>query len=142
MWCGISFTELSQVNVKNMLKALDTRKSTGNDGIPAELLCAAADELADPISKLVIESIKQSAFPNPLKEAQVSPIHKPGDSLLWDKYQPVSILKCLSKFFERTYHDQLYEYFEHIMSGYLAAFRKRYGCNHVLLKLMKNGKRL
>ena len=67
---------MSQVSVKSILKALNTPTSTGSNSIAAKLLCAIADQLADPISKLLNEPIKQSPLSNLLKEAEVSPIYK------------------------------------------------------------------
>ena len=42
--------------------------------------------------------------------------------------------------FERVYNDQMDVYFKDILSALLSAFRKRYGCHHVLTKLMENSK--
>ena len=48
--------------------------------------------------------------------------------------------KCLSKIFERVYNDKMGVYFKDILSTLLSAFRKLYGCHHVLTKLMENSK--
>ena len=44
------------------------------------------------------------------------------------------------KVFEKILYDQLCAFFEHILSSMLAAFRRRYGCNHVLIKLIEECK--
>ena len=51
-------------------------------------------------------------------------------------YRPVSILTSVSKLVERVYFNDLYSYFENILSTYIAAFRKKYGCQHVLTRLL------
>ena len=56
-------------------------------------------------------------------------------------YRPLSILPSVSKIFEKIYNQQLYEYFKHVLSDLLSAFRKRYGCQHVLTKLIEDSKR-
>ena len=58
-------------------------------------------------------------------------------------YRPINILPCLSKIFERLYHEQLYEFFSSILSAFLAAFRRNYGClraHHVLTKFVHDCK--
>ena len=40
-----------------------------------------------------------------------------------------------------TFYQQLYEYFKHVLSDLLSAFRKRYGCQRVLTKLIEDSKR-
>ena len=55
-------------------------------------------------------------------------------------YRPVSILPSCSKIFERLLYDQLYLFFEQILSALLAAFRKKFSCEHVLIKLVEDCK--
>ena len=45
------------------------------------------------------------------------------------------------KRFEKIYNQQLYEYFKHVLSDLLSAFRKRYARQHVLTKLIEDSKR-
>ena len=52
----------------------------------------------------------------------------------------MSVLSCVSKVYARIYYDQMYEYFMGILSSYLSAFRKKYGCHHVLIKLIEDWK--
>ena len=72
--------------------------------------------------------------------AEVSPLYKKSDNLERSNHRPVSVLSCTSKIFEKVYCDQMYEYFMGILSHYLSSFRKMYGCNHVLLKLVEDWK--
>ena len=50
-------------------------------------------------------------------------------------------MPAISKVFEKVFNQQLYDYFAHILSDRLSAFRKKYGCQHVLTKLIKDSKR-
>ena len=63
---------------------------------------------------------------------------KVPDCLSEGNYLPISILICLTKKFERVYHNQLYAYFDRILSMLLSAFQKRYCCDHVLIKLIED----
>ena len=86
-------------------------------------------------------SIRDLSFPQQLKQAEVSPVYKKSDNLERGNYRPVSVLSCTSKVLEKVYYDQIYEHFITILSEYLSAFRKNYGCHHVLIKLIEDWKR-
>ena len=134
------FTNVSIGEVKSLLRNIDSSKATGYDTIPPKLVKAAANELAQPISSLVNMSLSLSRFPHELKKSETSPLYKGQNSLEPQNYRPLSVLTCLSKIFERVYNDQMGVYFKDILSTLLSAFRKRYGCPHVLTKLMENVK--
>ena len=135
-----TFGDTSYQHIHRLLKNMDTSKSTGYDAIPAKLLKLAADELSPPLTALINRSITASHFPAPLKKAEVSPLYKAKDNLERNNYRPVSILSGISKVFERVYYDQLYDHFSKIMSNLMAAFRKKYSCEHVLIKLVEDCK--
>ena len=83
-------------------------------------------------------SLSLSRFPHKLKKSETSPLYKGQKNLQPQNYRPLSVLTCLSKFFERVYNDQMGVYFKDILSTLLSAFRKRYGCPHVLTKSMED----
>ena len=85
-------------------------------------------------------SLSLSCFPHELKKSETSPLYKGQNNLEPQNYRPLSVLTFLSKTFERVYNDQMGVYFNDILSTLLSAFRKRYGCHHVLTKLMENSK--
>ena len=105
-----------------------------------KMVKAAANGLAQPIPSLVNMSILLSCFPYELKKSETSPLYKSQDNLEPQNYRSLSILTCLSKIFERVHNDQMGVYFKDIFSALLSAFRKRYGCHHVLTKLLENSK--
>ena len=131
------FTNVSVGEVKSLLRNIDFSKATGYDTIPPKLVKAAGNELAQPISSLVNRSLSLSRFPHELKKSETSPLYKGQNNLEPQNYRPLSVLTCLSKIFERVYNDQMGVYFKDILSTLLSAFRKRYGCPHVLTKLME-----
>ena len=89
---------------------------------------------------LVKQSIKMSHFPHDLKKAELSPLYKCKDDLLFTNYRPVSVLTALSKLFERVYNDQMTEHFTELLCSFLSAFRRYFGCHHVLTKLIEDCK--
>jgi hypothetical protein len=81
--------------------------------------------------------LSQGQSPENLKLAQVTQIFKIDDPYIEKMYRPVSILPTMSKLYERVIYDQLSDYFEEIFQPYLAAFRKSYGCQTTLLRLVE-----
>ena len=52
-------------------------------------------------------------------------------------YRPVSVLNVFSKVLERFILDQLTFYFKSILSELRSAYRKKYSCQHVLLRMIE-----
>ena len=90
---------------------------------------------------MVNHSFRTSEFPDPLKLAQVAPIHKKNNTLEKGNYRPVSILPVISKIYERSINEQLSEFFESHFNSYLSAFRSGYGTQSTLLKIIEDWKK-
>ena len=58
-----------------------------------------------------MQFISEGVFPNQLKMANVIPLYKFEDPMLFNHYQPVSLLCVLSKVFEKMY-SRLLDFFE------------------------------
>ena len=71
-----------------------------------------------------------------MKKADVAPIHKKKSKFDINNYRPVSILRVLSKIFERCMFDQIYSYFNQILSKHHCGFRQGHSTQHRLLLLM------
>ena len=134
------FREIPVHEMSRLIKGMDPKKGPGYDNIPPKLLKLAPEEFSVPLTALFNESLKKMCFPSDLKMSELAPLFKNKDSLLFGNYRPVSILPCTSKLFEKIYHDQLYDYFNELLSSLLAAFRKHFSCQHVLLKLVEDCK--
>ena len=55
-------------------------------------------------------------------------------------YRPISIVPAVSKLLEKFMFNQMSSYFEKLFSEYLSGFRRGYGCQHVLMRLIENWK--
>ena len=134
------FTYVTQTYVANIVCKLNEKKSMGYDRIPARLIKICATELCPFITEIVNRSIKDNYFPTDLKLAEVCAIFKKHDRLLSENYRPVSLLRILSKVFERVYTDQITAYFDKIFTPFLSAYRKGFGCHDLLLRLIEQWK--
>ena len=98
----------------------------GDDDMNAKLLKDAKQVVAEPLSKLINASFKQSKFPSALKKALVKPVHKKDCIEDPSNYRPLSILPVLSKVFERAAANQIVAYLnEHnLLNEIQHAYRK------------------
>ena len=134
------FHHVTPEQVKKTLNNLKTNKACGYDNIPAKLLKMGSQTLSYTLTPIINMCIDTNRFPNDLKCAEVTPIHKSKDILDKCNFRPVSVLTALSKVFESCICDQLSCYLNGLLSNMLAAYRKQYSCNNVLIKCIEEWK--
>ena len=133
-----SFHETNENEVKQLLKSMDGKKSTGVDQIPARLILLAADELTYPLTQAINSSLRNSRFPDDGKKAAVFPLDKGEKNRFIEKnYRPVSVLNSFSKIFEKTVKNQLSQHIDRCLSIFIAAYRRSYSTQHVLLRMIE-----
>ena len=66
----------------------------------------------------------QGIFPDSLKLANITPVHKKDEITDKENYRPVSVLPLFSKIFEKVNYDQLSQYLEKYLNSLLCGFRK------------------
>ena len=127
-------------DVKDKINTLNEKSCSPND-IPAKILKASCDVVSPYITEIYKSSNQHKGFPNLLKEADVTPIHKKGDRSQKEKNRPVSILPTISKIFEKNMYEQIYSYIQKYFSPSLCGFRKGYNTQHCLAILIENWKK-
>ena len=136
-----NFSSTTVKGVNDLLNRTDPTKAIGYDDIPPKLLKLGATELAPTITNLINQSIVKYRFRTALKKWESSPLYKNKDNLITVNHRPLSMLPSVSKIFEKVFNQQLYDYIKRILSGLSSAFRQKYGCHHVLTRLIKDCKR-
>ena len=81
-------------------------------------------------------------FPNELKLANITPIHKCGEKIYQKNNTPVNILPVLSKIYERVMQQQINSFIENCLSPFMCGYRKGYNPQHVLITLIEKWKSL
>lgn len=127
--------------VEKIITKMDTKKSTGYDSIPPKLLKPVASKISTHISIIFNKCIDNSIFPHNAKLAEVVPLFKKDDNLMMKNYRPVSILPSISKILEKLVHEQLVLFLDNVLDPNIAAYRKGYSCEHVLLSLVESWKK-
>jgi hypothetical protein len=97
--------------------------------------------IVEPITFVINKCIDVSIFPDKLKTAQVRPLFKKNNTLEKGNYRPISVLPTISKFVERAIFDQLTDFSNFHFSPSLSVFRKGFGCQTALLKIIKDWKK-
>ena len=82
-------------------------------------------------------AIKIYNFPNCLKLANITPLHKKDNK---ENYRPVSTLPALSKVCERILFEEMSIYFDKFLSDQQCGFRKGYSTQNCPLNLLEKWK--
>ena len=135
---SFSFRNISEEHVQRAISNIDTSKSYQKDNIPPKIFEASVAVCKVFLNIDINNCIMEGKFPSNLKNADICPIFKKLDPLCKANYRPVSILPTLSKVYEKSFHQQIYEYFNCIFSMYLCGFRTGHSTQHCLLFMLKN----
>ena len=110
----------------------------GIDTIPPKIVIILKNDISYSMQSIANMMIDKSAFPDQTKITSVIPAFKKDYKMDKTNYRPISVLPCLSKILEKVIFEQMADYLESIFSPYLPGFRKRYGCQHVLMRMTEN----
>ena len=127
---SFSFSKVERVEIMKEINNLKTNKAIQKTDIPTKLIKENSDIFGDFIFKNFNDSVFTLIFPSPLKNADITPVHKKGTKTSKDNYRPVSILSNISKIYERLMFKQISEYFEPILSKFQCGFRKGFSAQH------------
>ena len=105
---------LAPVNEKEIGQLIKSLKDTaaGFDDLNSTCLKISSQFLVKPLTHICNLSLSQGIFPEQLKIANVIPLYKSDDSMLFNNYKPVSILCVLSKIFEKIMYNKVTAFLE------------------------------
>lgn len=91
------------------------------------------------MSCIISTSFRTRLFPNALKRAIVSPVHKTKSKKAMSDYWRLSVLSAFSKIFEKAFHHRINRYqSEHdLLNRMQFGFRPSYSTEHALLAFLK-----
>jgi hypothetical protein len=133
-----SFSSVNSDTIKQIINKLKPKTTSGFDKLSNKLLKEIKDEIAEPLSLIINQSINNGIFPDKLKIAKVIPIYKKGENNRFDNYRPISILPSVSKVFERVIHNQLHTFLTNSKIYYDSqyGFRKLHSTELATLELI------
>ena len=84
-------------------------------------------------------SIRNSRFPDGAKKAAVCPLDKGEPNRIVERnFRPVSVLNTFSKIYEKVLKQQLNQHLDNTLSVFIAAYRRAYSTQHVLIRLIED----
>jgi hypothetical protein len=127
---------LSPVTPSEVLSCMMQLKnsSAGHDSLLPSIMKTVSRFISEPLTHIINLCFTQSVFPSELQQANVIPIHKGGDAMLFSNYRPISILPVFSKIFERLLYKRLYRFFsdQQVITDTQFGFRKGYSTEQAL----------
>ena len=133
----MEFKSVERDQLKKIILALKKKAAPEGD-IPVSVLKQSIEAYLDTFSDVLQSSVNNCAFPDVLKLADVTPLHKTDSRFLKENYRPVSKLPAFSKVFERYMYDQIDNFISDKLSPLLSGFRKSYSTQLSLLHMIEN----
>ena len=144
--CPDSFFLVPTVSgeIDKLIDELDIKKSTGPNSIPVFILKIMKPFFSTWLSKLINLCFEVGIFPDILKIAKVTPIHKKESKLDFLNYRPISLLSTFSKIYEKVIYSRIYSYLtkNKLIYNKQFGFRSNYSTNHALLSITERIKSL
>ena len=133
-----TFRTVDKEYVQKVIENLKSKTSYGVDRMSNKLLKYVKNELLNPLTNIINQTLSTGKFPKLLKIAKISPIFKKGDNTLLSNYRPVSVLPSVSKVFEKVIYNQIYEYFmnKKLLFKSQYGFRKNHSTEYATLELI------
>ena len=101
---------ITETEVEDILKTLDTTKASGPDNISPRLLKEASCILKKPFCRLFNLSLSQSIYPTQWKLANVTPVFKKDNPSDLTNYRPISLISVMGKVMERCVYKHIYNF--------------------------------
>ena len=130
--------------IEKLIDSLDLKKSVGPMSIPSYILKIYKEFFSQWLASLINQSFECGIFPDILKSAKVTPIHKKESKLDHLNYRPISLLSTFSKIYEKVIYTRIYDYLSRHKLIYAKqfGFRSRYSVNHALISITERIKQL
>ena len=135
------FKMVSMDEVEKIVLKLNSKKSSTHGAIPGSILKQTIEVHLKYLTKTINHSLKESTFPDELKQSEVIPVYKKLDPLQKENYRPVSLLPHISKVFERVIYKQINNFMENKISKCVTGFRKSHGTQHSLIAMLEKWKK-
>lgn len=119
----LTFDPCSADEILKIIINLDSNSSTGLDGISTKSIKCLKDSISFNLAKCFNNLLQNGVFPDSMKLAKVTPIHKSGVKTDPGNFRPISVLPILSKILEKILHHRLEKYLNSI--NYI--YQRQYG---------------
>lgn len=133
-----NFNLINKDDTLKILSELKTKKSSGYDNITNFLLKQIKNDIAEPLTLIINQSLTTGIFPDNLKIAKIIPLFKKNDRNKIENYRPISLLTTISKVFEKVIFTQISNYFQcnNLLNECQYGFRKSHSTELAAIRLV------
>lgn len=103
---------VTELEICEIIMSLNRNASPGIDKITVKDLQELVYIIMGPITKLINKCLTDGEFPDSLKKAYITPIHKQGSKEECGNYRPISILNSISKIYEKVINMKIRTFIE------------------------------
>ena len=135
-----NFNKLDKEEVFKEIIGLDASKASQDTDVPTKIIKETADLFTYFVLPSINASFDNDDFPTFLKNANIIPAFKKGSKNMKDNYRPISILKNISKVYERIMFKQIVEFMDPYFSKFQCGFRKGYSTQQCLVAFIEKWK--
>lgn len=134
---NLFLTPVVEEEVNKIIDSLDLKKSTGPMSIPPYIIKIYKPFFSHWLTKLINLSFETGIFPEVLKLAKVTPIHKKESKLDYLNYRPISLLSVISKIYEKLIYTRIYDYLttNKLINPKQFGFRTKHSTNHATISI-------
>ena len=104
--------ETSPHEIVKIINDLNPKKSGDIYQISPEYVISAKQAVAQHLTIIFNQSIREGCFPQAMKTAKIIPLHKGNSVLSVSNYRPISLLPIFSKIFERLAYNRLVHFID------------------------------
>ena len=130
-------TEVSENEINTIIGNFNN-SSPGWDELKPGLIKMIKNYVKTPLTHICNRSFETGIFPSELKIANVVPIFKSSDEMIFSNYRPVSVLPVFSKVLERLMYNRLITYINqnHLLYNLQFGFQKGKSTHMALITLI------
>ena len=116
---------------------MKTNKSPDCDDISFNVINNVSEFTVEPLCYTFSNSFAQGIFPEEIKIARITPIHKGGGKENVVNYRPISVLPCFSKILERIMYNRVYLYMteNNLLHNKQFGLQKGHSTDHGIVQL-------
>ena len=135
---SIYFYPVTETEINRLITNLPNKTSSGHDNISNVLIKDLKNLLLHPLNIIFNKSLTEGVFPEPMKRADVIPLHKGKRHDLKTNYRPISLLLTISKILEKIVHKRTYNFLDSndLLYNSQYGFRSNYSCEHAVGELI------
>ena len=114
------------------------KSKCGLHNIPIYLIKSYVHLFSPIITEIINNCFHTGQFPDPLKIASITPVHKKGNKKLVSNHRPISVLPYLSKNFEKLILNRIRGFTDHfsLINSCQFGFQKNKSTAHAMIKLV------